>query len=111
MQNPKRYEALLVGLMFLTWGAVFLDRMSLLYLSPFIVHDLHLSRQQVGLLASALALAWAFSSLLLGAASDRIGRRPILVPAVFISPRLRAIPRPSPDWCWARAARASFCGA
>jgi len=69
--------------MFLTWGTVFLDRMSLLYLAPFIVPDLHLSRQQVGLLASALALAWAFSSLVFGAVSDRIGRRPVLIPAVF----------------------------
>ncbi|MBZ5520922.1 MAG: MFS transporter [Acidobacteriia bacterium] len=83
MQNPKRYETALVVLMFLTWGTVFLDRMSLLYLAPFIVPDLHLSHQQVGLLASALALAWAFSSLLFGAASDRMGRRPILIPAVF----------------------------
>lgn len=77
------YETLLVILMFLTWGAVFLDRMSLLYLAPLIAPALHLSHAQVGLLASALALAWAFSSLIFGAVSDRVGRRPVLIPAVF----------------------------
>lgn len=81
--HTKRYEAGLVVLVFLTWGTVFLDRMSLLYLAPFIVPDLHLTRSQVGLLASTLALAWAFSSLVFGAISDRVGRRPILLPAVF----------------------------
>jgi predicted MFS family arabinose efflux permease len=82
-QNSRKYEAGLVILVFLTWGAVFLDRMSLLYLAPFIVPELHLSRGQVGLLASGLALAWAFSSLIFGAVSDRVGRRPVLIPAVF----------------------------
>lgn len=69
--------------MFLTWGTVFLDRMSLLYLAPLIAPALHLTRAQVGLLAASLALAWAFSSLAFGALSDRVGRRPILLPAVF----------------------------
>jgi predicted MFS family arabinose efflux permease len=58
--------------------------MSVLYLAPFIVPDLHLSHEQVGLLASALALAWAASGLIFGAVSDRVGRRPVLIPAVFL---------------------------
>jgi predicted MFS family arabinose efflux permease len=55
-----------------------------LYLAPFIVPDLHLSHEQVGLLASALALAWAASGLIFGAVSDRVGRRPVLIPTVFL---------------------------
>lgn len=78
------YEAGLVALLFLTWGTVFLDRMSLNYLTPLIAPQFHLTKAQVGLLSSALALAWAVSSLVLGAVSDRVGRRPILVPAVFV---------------------------
>jgi predicted MFS family arabinose efflux permease len=58
--------------------------MSVLYLAPFIVPDLHLSHEQVGLLASALALAWAASGLIFGAVSDRVGRRPVLIPTVFL---------------------------
>lgn len=83
-QNSARYELGLVVLVFFTWGTVFLDRMSVLYLAPYIAPALHLSHTQVGLLASSLAVSWAVSSLLLGAVSDRVGRKPILVPAVFI---------------------------
>jgi predicted MFS family arabinose efflux permease len=79
----KRYELGLVVLMFFAWGTVFLDRMSLLYLAPYIAPDLHLTHEQVGMLASALAITWAVSGLVFGALSDRIGRRPVLIPAVF----------------------------
>ncbi|MBZ5533765.1 MAG: MFS transporter [Acidobacteriia bacterium] len=79
-----RYEFGLVVLVFFTWGAVFLDRMSVLYLAPYIAPTLHLTHAQVGLLASSLAVAWALSSLLFGAVSDRVGRRPVLIPAVFV---------------------------
>ena len=84
MPTTKRYQIGLVVLFFFTWGSVFLARMSVLYLAPFIAPDLHLSHAQVGLLASALALAWAASGLIFGAISDRVGRRPILIPTVFL---------------------------
>ncbi|MGC1491519.1 MAG: MFS transporter [Candidatus Acidiferrum sp.] len=84
MPTTKRYQTGLVILFFFTWGSVFLSRMSVLYLAPFIAPDLHLNHEQVGLLASALALAWAASGLIFGAISDRIGRRPVLIPAVFL---------------------------
>ena len=84
LKASSRYEFGFVVLFFLTWGTVFLDRMSVLYLAPLIAPQLHLTHAQVGLLASSLAVAWAISSLLFGAISDRIGRRPVLVPAVFI---------------------------
>jgi MFS family permease len=78
------YETGLVALLFLSWGTVFLDRMSLVYLAPFMVPELHLTHAQVGLLVSALALAWAVSSLIFGIVSDRVGRRPVGFPSVFI---------------------------
>ncbi len=83
MQTKERYERTLVAILFFTWGTVFLDRMSQLYLAPYIAPEFHLTHQQVGALASALAITWALSTLLFGALSDRYGRRVILVPAVF----------------------------
>jgi predicted MFS family arabinose efflux permease len=82
--DRKRYQTGLLVLFFCTWGTVFLARMSVLYLAPFIAPELHLSHAQVGLLASALAVAWAGSGLIFGALSDRIGRRPVLIPTVFL---------------------------
>ncbi len=70
-------------MLFFTWGTVFLDRMSQLYLAPYIAPEFQLDHEQIGMLASVLAIAWAISTLLFGALSDRVGRRPILIPAIF----------------------------
>jgi MFS family permease len=79
----RRYENSLIGILFFAWGTVFLDRMSQLYLAPYIAPEFHLDHEQIGMLASVLAIAWAISTLIFGALSDRVGRRPILIPAVF----------------------------
>jgi predicted MFS family arabinose efflux permease len=83
LENPKRYENLLIAILFACWGTVFLDRMSQLYLAPYFAPEFHLTEEQIGLLASVLAITWAFSTLFFGALSDRFGRRRILIPAVF----------------------------
>jgi predicted MFS family arabinose efflux permease len=81
--SSRRYENTLVAILFFTWGTVFLDRMSQLYLAPYFAPEFHLNREQIGTLASVLAIAWAASTFLFGALSDRIGRRPVLIPAVL----------------------------
>src|SRR6266849_4159653 len=81
--SSKRYESALIAILFFSWGTVFLDRMSQLYLAPYIAPEFHLTHEQVGMLASALAITWAVSTLFFGALSDRFGRRVILIPAVF----------------------------
>ena len=81
--RTPRYEKTLIGILFFTWGTVFLDRMSQLYLAPYIAPEFHLTHAQVGMLASVLAITWAMSTLVFGALSDRFGRRVILVPAVL----------------------------
>ena len=73
-------ENRMVAVMFFTWGVVFLDRMAQLYLMPYIAADLKLSDEQVGALASAMAVCWAASGLLFGMISDRVGRKIVLVP-------------------------------
>ena len=84
MHASKRYENTLLAILFFTWGTVFLDRMSLLYLAPYFAPEFHLSHVQIGTLASVLAITWAASTFFFGALSDRVGRKPVLVPAVFI---------------------------
>ncbi|HVO82124.1 MAG TPA: MFS transporter [Terriglobales bacterium] len=84
MDQARRYESSLVIILFFTWGTVFLDRMSQLYLAPYFAPEFHLTNEQIGLLASVLAICWAGSTFLFGALSDRFGRRRILIPAVLL---------------------------
>ena len=83
MDQTRGYEKTLVAILFFTWGTVFLDRMSQLYLAPYFAPEFHLSHEQVGTVASVLAITWAGSTFVFGVLSDRIGRKPVLVPAVF----------------------------
>jgi predicted MFS family arabinose efflux permease len=83
MDQPRRYEKTVVAILFFTWGTVFLDRMSQLYLAPYFAPEFHLSHAQVGTLASVIAITWAVSTVVFGALSDRVGRKPVLIPAVF----------------------------
>ena len=81
----------MVAILFATWGLVFLDRMSLLYLAPYIAPDLRLSAAQVGNLAGIIALSWAVSAVIFGAVSDRFGRKVVLVPMVAAFSALSAL--------------------
>jgi predicted MFS family arabinose efflux permease len=82
--SSRRYENTVVAILFFTWGTVFLDRMSQLYLAPYFAPEFHLSEAQVGFLASVVAASWAVSALVFGAVSDRFGRRAVLIPGVVI---------------------------
>lgn len=81
--DQKRYEWLLVIIMFCVWGTLFLDRMSLLYLAPYIAPELHISNQQISLLAAVISVTWAISSLVFAAVSDKFGQRRVLIPMIF----------------------------
>ena len=83
MQMSDKRSKLVLLLLFLTWGTVFLDRMSQLYLAPYMIRDLQLDSAKVGNLAAVTGICWAISTLVFGALSDRIGRRKVLLPAVF----------------------------
>jgi predicted MFS family arabinose efflux permease len=82
--RPINRESTVVTILFFTWGTVFLDRMSQLYLAPYFAPEFHLTDAQVGFLASVVAVTWAISALLFGAVSDRFGRRAVLIPGVII---------------------------
>lgn len=78
-QYRTGYAIALLVLLSLANGVVALDRLTVSYLSPFIVADLHLSNTQVGLLQGALSLAIAISSFWLGQLADRTGKRKIIL--------------------------------
>src|SRR5260370_20511815 len=84
MGDSRRYENQLVLILFFSWGTVFLDRMSQLYLAPYFAPEFHLSSQQIGFLASVVSVTWALSGLVFGALSDRFGRRVVLIPCVLL---------------------------
>jgi predicted MFS family arabinose efflux permease len=84
MKADRKYEWGLVALMFCIWGTLFLDRMSVLYIAPYIAPDLHIDREQIGQLAAVIALTWAISTLVFGMISDRFGRRRVLLPMIFL---------------------------
>ena len=71
-------------LMALGFGLVGIDRFLIATMFPVIAADLHLSYGDIGVITGALALAWGASALFTGNASDRIGRRRVLVGALTV---------------------------
>jgi MFS family permease len=78
------YQILLVGLLSLTFGVVFFDRNAFSFLTPFVQPELSLTNTQVGLIGSAMSLTWALSGLIIGAASDRAGKRKVFLVAATV---------------------------
>lgn len=84
------YENKLLAVMSLTFGLVFVDRMAILYLSPFIVKDLGLNNTQIGMLASGLALTWAVSGYVSTAwAEAKNKKKLVFVSAIVLFQYLR----------------------
>jgi predicted MFS family arabinose efflux permease len=83
MNAQSRYEWGLVALMFCVWGTLFLDRLNVLFVAPYIAPALHISSLQIGQLAAIIAVTWAISTLVFGIISDRVGRRVVLIPMIF----------------------------
>ena len=73
------YENGIVLLMALTFGCLFFDRLALNYLMPYVAKDLNLNNTQIGLLAGALSLAWAFSSFFSTAWAETNNKKKIVI--------------------------------
>jgi len=79
------YENGIVLLMALTFGCLFFDRLALNFLMPYVAKDLNLNNTQIGLLAGALSLAWAFSSFFSTAwAESNNKKKTVFILAVFV---------------------------
>lgn len=80
-----RYENFIVITMFLTYGFVFMDRLSLAFLFPFVAPALKMDNTQIGMSMSILGVAWAISSYLFSSASDLLGtKKKFLVGAILL---------------------------
>jgi predicted MFS family arabinose efflux permease len=77
------YEWKAVTLLTLGFGLVGLDRWIIAPLFPAMVTDLHLNYQDLGSIIGALGVAWGIFAVIGGGLSDRLGRRRVLVPAIF----------------------------
>jgi predicted MFS family arabinose efflux permease len=76
-------NGLTVLLLACSFGMVFLARNALGYLSPFLVEDLHLQNQSIGLLASAYSLAWALSGFAITTLARGLTQRALLTGLLF----------------------------
>jgi MFS family permease len=78
------YENALLLILGATFGVVFMDRLAVNYLAPFIVRDLHLDSAQVGMISAALSVTWALGNIGFGRLSDLMGRRKLLLVATIV---------------------------
>ena len=81
--SPTR-ELQTLALMAFGFALVNLDRFVMYPLFPVMAKELGLDYQDIGLISAAVALTWGISSMVFGRLSDRLGRRGILVTAVFV---------------------------
>ena len=75
----RSYEIWLLVILTLVNGIVAFDRLTVAYVSPYIVKEMGLSNAQLGLMASALSLAIAISSFVGGRLADRTGRQKLIL--------------------------------
>jgi MFS family permease len=91
-QEAKRYENLLVVVLFLAFGFVFFDRQAVPFLFPFISEELVLTNTDLGIITGVLAVTWALSGAAVGKLSDKLGvRKPILLTAILAFSTLSAL--------------------
>lgn len=80
-----RYRFVVLGVVWCAYLVVFLSRLCVGPLSPFLKDSFHLSHAQIGWLTSATAVAYAPTLLLAGWLVDRIGARRALIVGTLIT--------------------------
>jgi MFS transporter, AAHS family, 4-hydroxybenzoate transporter len=78
------YQWLLVALCFLVVTADGMDVAIMGFVAPSIIADWHISRLAFGLVMSAAPIGLVIGALAAGPASDRIGRKGVLITSVFL---------------------------
>ncbi|CAD6513399.1 MFS transporter [Paraburkholderia sabiae] len=83
-RHISAYQWLLVALCFLAVTADGMDVAIMGFVAPSIIHDWGISRPQFGLVMSAAPIGLVIGALAAGPASDRFGRKWVLISSVFL---------------------------
>ena len=83
--QSSAYRFVALGLVWCAYLVVFLSRLCVGPLSPFLKSSFHLSAAQIGWLTSATAIAYAPSMLVAGWLADRIGVRRVLLAGTLVT--------------------------
>lgn len=80
-----QYENFIVIIMFIVFGLVFLDRLSIVFLFPSIAPELGLNNTQIGLTVGVTGIAFGLSTLIFASLSDFLGgKKKMLIIFIFI---------------------------
>jgi MFS family permease len=83
-QDPTRYRRVLVTLFFLGWALSYANRTALSPVLKLLGDEWRLDATSLGLFNSAFFLAYTLLQIPSGMIADRIGRRRVLLPGLFI---------------------------
>ena len=81
----KRYRAQIMGTIFVGYAGYYLVRSNINVAKPLLISELGLTKGDVGLLASALTIAYGLSKFLMGNVSDRSNPRYFLATGLILS--------------------------
>lgn len=81
----KRYRFQVLATIFVGYAAYYLVRTNINVAKPYLIHDLGLSKGDVGLLASALTIAYGISKFVMGSISDRSNPKYFLATGLILS--------------------------
>ncbi len=81
----KRYRAQIMSTIFVGYAGYYLVRANINIAKPYLISDLGLSKGDVGLLASALTIAYGISKFVMGNLSDRSNPRYFLATGLILS--------------------------
>jgi len=102
-QNPEvanRYRWVVLGVLWITYIVVFLNRLSIGPLAPFLKVELGITSAQVGMIMSAAALGCMVTQVPIGRLVDRIGARWPMAAGEWIAGTCMVIIFFAPSYIW-----------
>ena len=79
------YENKLISIMFFAYGLVWMSRLSIVYLFPFIGSEMNLNNTQLGLTMSIVAITWGISSVIISYLADIFqNKKKVLIICILI---------------------------